>query len=79
LKDHVVKIEDKRDNWTRLREVYAYIYKHHMDDFDWILRVTDNSYVVMENLRWLLYQYDWNYPIVIGQRYLKEVNPFVSF
>lgn len=44
-----------------------------MDDFDWILRATDSSYVVMENLRWLLYQYDSDFPIVVGQRYLKEV------
>lgn len=44
-----------------------------MNDFDWILKANDNSFIVMENLRWLLYQYDADFPIAIGQRFLQEV------
>jgi glycoprotein-N-acetylgalactosamine 3-beta-galactosyltransferase len=50
-----------------------YVYKHHLDDFDWILKSNDNSFVVLENLRWMLYQYDTDWPVLIGQRFLYEV------
>lgn len=52
----------------------SYVYKHHLNDFDWILKTNDNTYMVMENLRWLLYQYEPDWPLIIGQRYLQEVN-----
>lgn len=50
-----------------------YVYTHHLDDFDWILKTNDDSYVVLENLRHLLYQYETDWPLIIGQRFLKEV------
>jgi glycoprotein-N-acetylgalactosamine 3-beta-galactosyltransferase len=43
-----------------------------LSDFDWLLKTNDNTYVVMENLRWLLYQYESEWPLIIGQRYLSE-------
>lgn len=45
---------------------------NHIEDFDWILRINDMSYVVLENLRYVLFQYETEWPIVMGLRYLKE-------
>lgn len=68
-----VVILSATDSLEKLREAFKYVYTHHLNDFDWVLKTNDNSYVVLENLRHLLYQYETDWPIVIGQRYLNEV------
>ena len=60
--------------YKKMREAYKYIYKHNLNDFDWILKAKDDSYVVMENLRHMLYQYEADWPIQIGQRFLTQVS-----
>ncbi|CAG9797033.1 unnamed protein product [Chironomus riparius] len=72
FKDNIIVLKDKSSNWARLKEAMTYVYKHHLNDFDWILKTNDNTYMVMENLRWLLYQYEPDWPLIIGQRYLEE-------
>lgn len=47
---------------------------HYMLDFDWILKTNDDTFVVLENLRHMLYQYEPEWPLFVGQRYLKEVS-----
>jgi hypothetical protein len=66
--NNVVVVKDKRTEYSKLREALVYVYKNHYKDFDWILKCNDNTYMVMENLRWLLYQYDTTWPLMIGSR-----------
>jgi glycoprotein-N-acetylgalactosamine 3-beta-galactosyltransferase len=65
-------LTEKGDNWLKLREAYSYIYKHFLNDFDWFLKTNDNTYMVIENLRWLLFQYEPDWPLLLGQRFLSE-------
>lgn len=60
------------DSFAKLREAFKFIFMNFLDDFDWILKVNDGSYVVLENLRHMLFQYETEWPLVVGQRYLKE-------
>lgn len=55
-----------------MREAFKYIYANHLHNFDWLLKVADSTYIVMENLRYLLYQYNTEWPLIIGQRYLRD-------
>jgi Fringe-like len=61
------------DDLKKFRLALKYIDAHYSDEFDWIFKVTDTSYIIVENLRHLLYQYDTDWPLVIGQRFLLEV------
>uniref|UniRef100_A0A1A9ZHR5 Glycoprotein-N-acetylgalactosamine 3-beta-galactosyltransferase 1 n=1 Tax=Glossina pallidipes TaxID=7398 RepID=A0A1A9ZHR5_GLOPL len=45
------------DEGSKLKDAFQYIYKHHANDAEWFLLTDDNTYVVMENLRFLLYPY----------------------
>lgn len=72
-------MKNKENNWASLREALFYVYKHHLNDFDWILKTNDNTYMVMENLRWLLYQYESDWPLIVGQRYFPEVSMHSNF
>jgi hypothetical protein len=61
------------DEFAKLRESLKFVYTNHVNEFDWLLKTNDHSFIVLENLRHLLYQYETDWPLVIGQRFLREV------
>ncbi|KAL8567979.1 hypothetical protein ACOMHN_029154 [Nucella lapillus] len=46
---------------------FRYIYENHFDDADWFMKADDDTYVIMENLRYMLSAYDTEDPIYFGQ------------
>ncbi|XP_073821326.1 glycoprotein-N-acetylgalactosamine 3-beta-galactosyltransferase 1-like [Musca autumnalis] len=57
--------------WGKTKEAFKYVYKHHFNDADWFLKADDDTYTIVENLRFLLYPYSPNDPIYFGCRYNK--------
>ena len=45
---------------------FDYVYKHHLNDVDWFLRVDGDTYDVMENLRHLLFHQNTSMPRFYG-------------
>ena len=60
-----------------------YIWQHHKDDADWFFKADDDTYVVMENLRHLLKDFDPKLPHYLGLRLKyrpeKGIKPSVNF
>ena len=50
-------------------KTFDYIYQHHMDDADWFMKADDDTYVIVENLRYFLSQEDTNKPVYFGKRF----------
>ena len=48
---------------------FDYIYKHHADDADWFLNADDRTYVIVENLRYMLAPYDSSKPLYFGHEH----------
>lgn len=52
--------------WGETKLALKYIYDNHRDDADWFLKADDDSYIVMENLRYMLVGYATSDPIYFG-------------
>ncbi|KAG8336081.1 hypothetical protein J6590_053304 [Homalodisca vitripennis] len=55
--------------WAKTKAAFTYVYEHHSRDYDWVLKADDDTYVIMENLRYLLYNYNSSDPLYFGCRF----------
>ncbi|XP_034560315.1 glycoprotein-N-acetylgalactosamine 3-beta-galactosyltransferase 1 [Notolabrus celidotus] len=70
-----LNVSEGRENlyWKTI-EAFRYIHRHHMDDADWFLKADDDTFVVVENLRYLLSRFDTEKPWYLGRRF----SPFIN-
>ncbi|XP_072223770.1 glycoprotein-N-acetylgalactosamine 3-beta-galactosyltransferase 1-A isoform X2 [Leuresthes tenuis] len=54
--------------WKTIR-AFHYVYEHHVNEADWFLKADDDSYVVVDNLRWILSNHTPEEPIYFGKRF----------
>lgn len=54
--------------WKTIR-AFHYAYEHHIDEADWFLKADDDTYVIVDNLRWVLGNHTPDEPIYFGRRF----------
>ncbi|KAG7238263.1 hypothetical protein INR49_030974 [Caranx melampygus] len=54
--------------WKTIR-AFHYAYEHHSHEADWFLKADDDTYVVVDNLRWVLANHTPEEPIYFGRRF----------
>ncbi|KAK7076663.1 glycoprotein-N-acetylgalactosamine 3-beta-galactosyltransferase activity protein [Halocaridina rubra] len=62
-------LDGRKFLWGKTRMAFEYVYKHHFEQFDWFFKADDDTYAIMENLRYMLSAYDPTYPIYFGAKF----------
>ena len=52
-----------------LSQAFAYVWENHRDEADWFLKADDDTFVILENLKDLLRNYNSEKPIQFGHRF----------
>lgn len=60
---------DNDHNWGKVKLMMKYIYEHFLDDYDWFFKGDDVSFLMVENLRYLLSSYSTDDPIYFGHKF----------
>ena len=50
-----------------IQATFDYVYKHYLNDYDWFMKADDDTYVIMENLRYFLSNENKDDPVYFGQ------------
>ena len=61
--------DGRRQLGDKTREAFDHAYKHYLADYHWFLKADDDTYVIMENLRYLLSAQDHNSSVFFGQTF----------
>ena len=74
-RDDFITIDDIPDNRKnivlKIRRAYEIIWEKYINEFDWILKADDDTYVVMENLKYFVSKLDPNKPGHLGYLFKK--------
>ena len=62
-----IKVPTGRAHLTaKTMKAFDYVYKHHYDDADWFMKVDDDTYVIVDNLRYFLSSRNSSEPVYFG-------------
>lgn len=66
----VLDVPEGHDNlWAKTKAAFRYVYENHFKDADWFLKADDDTYAVVENLRYLLKDHDPDDPVYFGRKF----------
>ncbi|KAK3100750.1 hypothetical protein FSP39_024689 [Pinctada imbricata] len=67
-------LDGDNNQWRRSKKAFKYIYENHIMDADWFLKAENDTYVIIENLRYFLQNKSLTEPTYYGRRF----KPYVS-
>ncbi len=65
--------EGRKYLWHKTRHAFQLIYDEYLHEADWFIKADDDTYLILENLRYLLAAYDSTQPIYFGHKFKKPI------
>ena len=79
---HIINIhlDESRNNlMKKIKSAYKYVYDNFIDDFDWMFKADDDTYAILENMRFLLSNYNSSDKGYLGYHFNRYVyNGYMS-
>ena len=57
------------DLTNKIFKSFQYLYEYELDKFDWFLKADTDTYIIVENVRYMLSGYNPSEPIYFGQHF----------
>ena len=54
-------------------QAFTHVYENYLDDYEWFMKADDDTYVVVENLRYFLSGEDPSQPVYFGHHFKTNV------
>ena len=67
-------VEDRYNLWNKTKNAFTFIYDNHLQEYDWFVKADDDTYMIIENLRYLLKDFNSNDPLYFGRKFKLEPN-----
>ncbi|XP_067649985.1 glycoprotein-N-acetylgalactosamine 3-beta-galactosyltransferase 1-B-like [Haliotis asinina] len=65
-----LNVSEGREHLTaKTMQAFRYIYENHFDDADWFMKADDDTYVILENLRYFLTSQNKSEPAFFGHHF----------
>ncbi|XP_029452846.1 glycoprotein-N-acetylgalactosamine 3-beta-galactosyltransferase 1-like [Rhinatrema bivittatum] len=58
--------------WKTIK-AFHYVYEHYLEEADWFMKADDDTFVVLDNLRWMLSNYTPDQPIYFGKQFILPI------
>ena len=63
-------VKEGRDHlWAKTKSAFTHVYKYYLHEADWFLKADDDTYVIVENLRYFLSTQNYSTPVYFGCKF----------
>lgn len=72
-------VDDHNHLWSKVKEMFYYVHENFIDDYDWVFKGDDDSFAILENMRYFLSSYSPQDPVYFGHRFQTKVHKYGYF